>query len=55
VQPGTPNGNLRRFWKDYANLFGLDYIELAPPNEKHADKVINFDEDGLFSYLNSIL
>lgn len=52
VQPGTENPHLRRFWRDLALLFSLEYVELKPPAKQISDRIINYDEDGLFNVLN---
>lgn len=51
VQPGTSDINSLRFWRDFASLFELDFFELEPPKKKDADRVIYFDEKGLFELL----
>jgi Glycosyltransferase 61 len=52
VQPGTENSNLRRFWRDLALLFSLEFVELKPPSKQTSDRIINYDEHGLFKVLN---
>jgi hypothetical protein len=55
VQPGTPHELLRRFWRELALLFSLEYHELLPPSPQNADKNIDFNLDGLIQHLDTLL